>query len=360
MVKRDRFSERIDMVTDAEKDEVKQISAAAAKLEKEEFAKWWGEADKKRRSPEGVMQAMEAGPLDGHNIRGYAVSEQIRDGRYTGKPCITIYTEIKAHPKFVEDDKLLPPVYSGFAVDVVQSGILRDRLGSGLEQALIDPKRRFRPAPPGVSIGHTLVTAGTLGCLCTSANEDRLILSNNHVLAAKNKGKKGDAIVQPGIIDGGNDPRDKIAELSNFVSLNFNGGENFVDAAVARPTDSNVVSPEILDIGRVRSVACNVPRFTPVQKSGRTTGHTSGSVAGVNATVRVNYREAGIALFRGVYVITSPPFTPTPFSAGGDSGSLIVTDSNNPVALLFGGSELQTDVIPICRVMDDLNITGIL
>jgi Peptidase family S64 len=359
MVKKERFSERIEMVTDAEKEEVKQMTAAAAKLEKEEFAKWWRESDKKRRSTEGVAQAVEAGPLDGHNIRGYAISEQMRDGRFTGKPCITVYTEIKAHPKFVDDDKLIPPVYSGFAVDVVQSGILRSRLGLELEQASIDPKRRYRPARPGVSIGHISITAGTLGCLCTSANEDSLILSNNHVLADRNKAKKGDTIVQPGMIDGGNDPNDEVAELSEFINLNFNGGENFVDAAIARPTDSKLVSPEILEIGRVRNVACNVPKNTPVQKFGRTTGHTSGSISGVNGTVRVSYGDAGTALFRGVYVINSSPFSGS-FSAGGDSGSLIVTNSNNPVALLFGGSEFQTDAIPICKVMEDLNIDGIL
>lgn len=48
------------------------------------------------------------------------------------------------------------------------------------------------------------------------------------------------------------------------------------------------------------------------------------------------------------------------FRGGGDSGSLIVTNSNIAVGLLFAGSELETLAIPICRVMDDLNIVEIL
>ncbi|NQU97374.1 MAG: hypothetical protein HQ548_07005, partial [Chloroflexi bacterium] len=46
------------------------------------------------------------------------------------------------------------------------------------------------------------------------------------------------------------------------------------------------------------------------------------------------------------------------FSAGGDSGSLIVTeDGNNPVALLFAGSKFYTVANPIGDVLDAFGVT---
>ena len=51
-----------------------------------------------------------------------------------------------------------------------------------------------------------------------------LMLSNNHVLANENKGKRGDPILQPGNIDGGAD-MDKVGELLRFVRAQTGKGE---------------------------------------------------------------------------------------------------------------------------------------
>ncbi len=51
-----------------------------------------------------------------------------------------------------------------------------------------------------------------------------MILSNNHVLANSNAARLGDAILQPGVYDGGKFPQDHIADLLEFVTLNFEGG----------------------------------------------------------------------------------------------------------------------------------------
>ena len=59
----------------------------------------------------------------------------------------------------------------------------------------------MRPARPGVSIGHYKGGAGTFGAVVYStANNEPLILSNNHVLAnstmiGDQKAKIGDSIV---------------------------------------------------------------------------------------------------------------------------------------------------------------------
>jgi hypothetical protein len=76
-----------------------------------------------------------------------------------------------------------------------------------------------------------------------------------------------------------------------------------------------------------------------VIKSGRTTGVTQGTVQSVNTTVKVDYGGGcGIARFVSQVIVT-----PGSFSAGGDSGS-VVLDSNTmkPVGLLFAGSATST------------------
>ena len=92
-----------------------------------------------------------------------------------------------------------------------------------------------------------------------------------------------------------------------------------------------------------------------VQKCGRTTGCTKGTVGAINATINVQY-SAGVARFVDQVVITG---SRGPFSKAGDSGSLIVTDnaSASPVALLFAGGQTTTIGNPIGAVLSALNVT---
>ena len=74
--------------------------------------------------------------------------------------------------------------------------------GSGSSEE-VDPKLGFpRPVPIGVSTGHPDVTAGTIGARVTDG-ADVFALSNNHVFAANNRGRAGDNLLQPGVVDGG-------------------------------------------------------------------------------------------------------------------------------------------------------------
>ncbi len=94
-------------------------------------------------------------------------------------------------------------------------------------------RRRVRPLRPGASIGHYKITAGTIGALAIEKRSDQVVvLSNNHVLANENNAKKGDAIVQAGIYDGGKRPKDTVATLSKWIKLSTTR-PNLIDAAYA-------------------------------------------------------------------------------------------------------------------------------
>jgi hypothetical protein len=71
-----------------------------------------------------------------------------------------------------------------------------------------------------------------------------------------------------------------------------------------------------------------------VEKYGRTTQLTVGTITGINATITINYCTSGNAIFTGQIIVQSGK----PFVKAGDSGSLIVTTSGlHPVGLLFAG-----------------------
>ena len=98
-----------------------------------------------------------------------------------------------------------------------------------------------------------------------------------------------------------------------------------------------------------------------VQKSGRTTGHTTGTIGWINTSVTVQYQPTcGQGRKRNFSYTNQVVINGTSFSAGGDSGSLILTNTScaHPVALLFAGSSSTTIGNPIADVLSALAGTG--
>ncbi len=221
----------------------------------------------------------------------------------------------------------------------------------------VDPTARFdRPVPIGVSTGHPGITAGTLGCR-VQAGCHNYALSNNHVYANEGAAVIGDDALQPGPYDGGSGPDDIIGQLVDFEPIEFStSAGNIIDAAIVQLPDGMVGTATPIDgYGQPLADPVTAVPGMNVQKYGRTTGHTSGNVDAINVAVNVQC-DAGVARFVQQIVIR-----PGPFSAGGDSGSLIVVeggaDDRRPVGLLFAGSNSFTLANPITPVLDRFGIT---
>ena len=207
-----------------------------------------------------------------------------------------------------------------------------------------------RPCPGGYSIGHLRVTAGTLGSIARIDSAWEYILSNNHVLAATNSGAAGDPIYQPGVADGGGPP-DLIGHLNNFIPLNFSGGTNEVDCAVAKACDpwSQCIMRNVWGIGIPRAVA-NATVGQSIRKSGRTTQITNGTIMSDNATIRFSYGAGLVAVFVNQLQYTH-------MTQGGDSGSLVWDrDSLTVVGLHFAGSGTASYGNKIQRVLSLLQV----
>ncbi|MFC1794781.1 Ig-like domain-containing protein [Planctomycetota bacterium] len=232
---------------------------------------------------------------------------------------------------------------------------------SGKFYAFVDPTDRFtRPVPTGVSTGHPDITAGTIACRVKDSVGNVYALSNNHVYADENNGNSAldsipgvDNVLQPGPYDGGLDPGDKIGVLYDFEPIDFSGGNNVIDAAIALSSTTELDNSTPSDgYGTPESTTATASLFQSVQKYGRTTGLTSGTVVGINMTVNVGY-SSGVARFVNQIVIAYGNF-----SKPGDSGSLVVTKpGKQPVGLLFAGSTYYTIANPIGAVLGAFDVT---
>lgn len=310
------------------------------------------------------------------NVVATGVGYKVKNGDRTDTASIICSVVRKLPINQLSASERVPETVNGIPTDVVQTGRIR------AQQTRTD---RHRPAPGGVSIGHREITAGTLGCLVKRGGEV-FILSNNHVIANSNDAERGDTILQPGPADGGRNPEDKIAELEDFVPVSFtlpelpsdcqfasgviavlNAGcsaigsrtryrivrpqanPNLVDAAIARPVNASDVSGDIVDIGELNGSA-QATLGMAIQKSGRTTSHTTGEIQQIDVTVNVQYGPGNIAQF-------SDQLLAGPMSQGGDSGSAVLDMDRRLVGLLFAGSDSTTIMNRIENVFSALNVS---
>jgi hypothetical protein len=212
---------------------------------------------------------------------------------------------------------------------------------------------RVRPLRNGWSIGEIDVTAGTLGCFVSVGAEAR-ILSNNHVLANEDRARPGAVIVQPGAADGGHNPDDRVGVLDRAVALS-DELPNRVDAAIAT-VEVEHDAATIAGLGELSGETLAPEDAGSVAKLGRTTELTRGTVTAFELdAVTVQYDRGALRFDDQVEVHGSGG----PFSQGGDSGSLIVSDPRlDAVALLFAGNdEGVTYGNPIAAVLDALGAT---
>jgi len=250
-------------------------------------------------------------------VQGIGLGTKKTAGVDTSVPCIVVYVYPKMPKSQLGYKEVIPQSIEDVLTDVVE--IRPAQATVRTDKSAVDPQRtrRWRPAPGGVSVGHfQLNGAGTLGAWVRDKETgEPLLMSCWHVLTNFGKGKKGDPILQPATIDGGDVETDTIAHLERWVDVKMLGpnlGEaksnlkfqidtkrlaivNYVDAAVAKPISDDVVSYEILGLGRPKGVA--TPQFGhSLVASGRTSGVTYQKISAVGVDIFVGY-PTGVALF---------------------------------------------------------------
>lgn len=215
----------------------------------------------------------------------------------------------------------------------------------------IDLKARNRPAGPGSSISNGRGGAATFGCLVVSRHnsDDVYILCDG---ARLNIGgfQDGDAVIQPGLADGGHPQRDVLAYLSDWTqpSPDPADGPFNLSAAIASVHDTKDVSPQLPD-GNFLGEDIPPILSEPVSGFSRSNGLVRGKILAIDSSVTVPWitqdGEQHPVVFSGLIETTS-------IMISGDSGIVIFDRSHRPVGLGFAGNDQVSFFFPIERILD--------
>jgi len=296
------------------------------------------------------------------NVLHVSVGLKETGGKLSDQLCIRVYVKEKKRSEQLAAGETVPSEVNGVPTDVNTVGSFE----------FSEDNTRYRPIKGGIQITNriidvndagtnTQISRGTLGCVAIDTTDNApVILGNWHVMYA-NSARNGDQIFQPpptsipptnlaAVPLRPSDNTDKVAVLRRSV-INTS-----VDAAIAAIDVSSCChccgihfSNEISGL----SVAGTPPRSTIVGderatsgmhvfKVGKSTGRTEGVVVDDNYPSFTIHRGGTDFTFTGQIAIqNSNPLEP--FSAHGDSGSVIINSNNKIVGLLFAAAK-EVDV----------------
>lgn len=264
-------------------------------------------------------------------------------------------------------------------VDVLLKSLKNSIMGRPVPPHAVLGGRR-QPLHVGASIANRQSMAGTLGAFVNLPDGEIGVLSCGHVLARAGKkwGVAKNPVHQPGqpeenpVLDA-----NRVGELTKLFAPFVDSQVNNLDAAVAR------LDPDCQHQGNILAdLACVPPelRGSPIGpplavgelgigaricKLGRTTGFTEATISALDfQNLRAQVGTGGSAntfTFSGVYEVLWDENTP--FAAGGDSGSLVMTrEGLHPIGLHFAAIEGEDGnwvsyVVPLPLILSTFGIT---
>lgn len=363
------------------------------------------------RAVHRIQQEMQSTLMRTENVVGHAIGYKVSRGVTTDELALVALVREKVNPAKLASSQILPRRVDDVPLDVVAVGRVVAQQG---------PRSRHRPqVPGGVSIGHPAITAGTYGMRVRDRRTGEiLLLSNNHVLANANDAAVGDPILQPGHIDGGRAPDDRVATLKRFIPLTFldqkppsysspgasppgwspspgrpgapsqrrgcgralwaiasvwRRDDDFQPPPAPAPPDR---TPPVFTYNNRLDAALAQPRdaamfpnyiqdIGPIQGSRepalnlrvRKQGRTSGLTRGRIVLINATVDVAYVTNhgMRTAHFVGQ--FGTEAISEGGDSGSILVEQGGNlAVGLLFAGSDTRSFFTPIQTVLDGLDV----
>lgn len=283
---------------------------------------------------------------------------------------ITVLTKNQVAPA---TESLLPKVIDGVRVDYIGHAALESNPPHLPQSNAAGAPRYFehngRLACGSSVSAATIWGAGTLGALVALPDGTICGLTNNHVTGGCNHTQVGMHVLAPAPFD---------ADPSHPAPLAIGRHHSFVPLASGDPRQVQMQELDVAlfgihELGKITSMQGDGYYDTPinvippvggmlVKKVGRTTGITHGEIVGVFSTpLGIPYqgdRFKSTVYFQGAWAIQGTGGDP--FSLGGDSGSLVVTeDGLSAVGLIFAGATNGSTsfMIPIHRALAALGAT---
>jgi len=315
-----------------------------------------------------VKESVEDRLIATPGVVGVDIAEKETGGKKTGELSIVVFVEKKKPKSKLGKDALIPKEIDGVRTDVQELVIELQPAFRQVDDADlfvdpanyptlaggigIGPRRSVFLSPPDVPAPGNYVFVGTLGAMVRDrATGATMAMTNFHVACVNNTWTVGDRMVQPSLVDGG-------APTGEFGSLTRAVLSDSTDGAVITVDTTEPWTATVTGVGDVNgSTAATVGMA--VQKRGRTTEHTFGTVASTDFTVTIDYgSDVGSRTLRHQIRIDTDTTRNPRFSDHGDSGSVVLDTSRNVVGLLFAGSNdgSMTFANPIQAALDELGV----
>ena len=321
-----------------------------------------------RSAIRSVKESVEDQLLNHKGVTGVDIGEKITGGRPTGELGIIVYVQQKLAEDALPAAEVVPTTMDGVKTDVQELVVelqpaMRLRgsevpMDMGAATALrggisMGPSRRVALSPPVVEEAGEYGFVGTLGALVRDRRSGApMALTNFHVACINDGWRVGDRMVQPGIPDGG-DPSTQ--EFGSLTRAELTGN---TDGAVITIDSDQDWAPLVEGAGQVSGTS-EAMIGSAVQKCGRTTGCTFGTVGSIDATLSLDYGGGlGVRTLRRQIRVDTELSRSARFSQQGDSGSVVMDAENRVIGLLFGGSSdgSTTFANPIGVVLFELDV----
>jgi len=273
-------------------------------------------------------------------IDGVGVGFKERKGKVTDELSFRVYVTEKKPREQLSDEQLIPEELHGFRTDVIQTPVLTK----------YSDNSHYRPLKGGICVGPKDEGTGTIGWFGQLDADDRwVVLSNHHVLG------DADTVV-------GQPQHTKFSGCCcdcNVIGSVLAGADNDkVDCAIAALNEdaadqilleiSNKLTENVFRIRGVAEAVCG----DNVYKIGKRSGYTRGRVVEVRGTCKVVTEDLSNIYadkVEQVFIYPTDEETYTvqddvvAFAYKGDSGSVIINEDHEIVALLEGGHIIQLD-----------------
>lgn len=330
-------------------------------------------------------RAVEGDLLRLPGVHAVGLGGKVADGRPTGGIAVQVYVVHKRPGRELDPGQRIPSEIGGIPTDVVEMPVPR-RAAEDLKE--------YNPLRGGIAIEGsgppTATGEGTLGCFARTNDADRVVvgLTNSHVIGADENapvrhptafdcgeccattviGRVLNAVDTLHVTESGLPDPPASGEGSLPVIPMWDpprppyvdSAVDQVDAAIFRLEPGTCWYADIEEINEVRGthdLTFDEVRAVDyqVRKRGRRTGLTFGEVIGIHLSGR--HTPEGPNEVAQPYVDQLRiGGNNNIFAAGGDSGSVVVNDANEVVALLWGAGGTSALASPIRAVTTALNI----
>ena len=334
------------------------------------------------------------------NVHAVGLGGRERDGKPTGEIVLKVFVTRKARPDELEPAQRIPATFEGIPTDVVPASVPRPQAAipsflprSEAELDAYADRNRERPLRGGTCLmPGTRAWTGTLGFLGEALGDNRQVfaVTNYHVaFSARSLESTAQIFGQP-------TPDDSCTACCRSAIGKFFGGfgtdrtlgdpdtiPDNLDYALIRLDPGLEWLSEVKDIGVVQDtyelrVADTLSQTYQIRKRGYVTRLTGGSLHAIAIThLPSPALGSSDAVYDEKFANTSIAVRPNPdpaqpgvaaiYSEHGDSGAAMVNDSNQLVAILWGGGSHHTDPapardhfgegwgVPIRWILDDIN-----